>query len=278
MAEEITAEYELGQLVEAPPLNAIPWVTVACKTDLGRVRENNEDKFEYYIPAEDHVLALRGQIFLVCDGMGGHAAGQIASELACKTFIDVYLNHPATEPETALKAGVVAAHRYVSDVGRLVPARKGMGTTLSGLILLQDRYYVVQVGDSRVYRLRDGVLSQLTEDHTWVDEMIRMGRLTPKEAETHPYKHVLTRAIGGDMPVEPDIFSGSLQEDDVFLLCSDGLINHVSDESLQTHLANNAPSEACWKLVGAALQDGGSDNCTVMVIRVYKIEHRDPVA
>jgi protein phosphatase len=274
MAEEITAEYEVGQLVEAPPLKAIAWVTVGCKTDLGRVRENNEDKFEYYIPAEPHVLALRGEVFLVCDGMGGHAAGQIASELACKTFIDVYLNHPAAETEIALKAGVVAAHRYVSDVGQLVPARKGMGTTLSGLVLLQDRYYVAQVGDSRVYLLREGVLTQLTEDHTWVDEMIRMGRLSPAEAENHPYKHVLTRAIGGEGPVEPDIFTGELRENDVFLLCSDGLINHVSDEGIKTQLAANAPSEACWKLVGAALQDGGSDNCTVMIVRVDEIERR----
>ena len=244
MPEEITAEYESGQLVEVPPLSKIPWVTVACKTDLGRVRENNEDKYEYFIPEDTNTIASRGSVFMVCDGMGGHAAGQIASELACKTFIDVYLNHPATEVEQALRAGVIAAHRYVSDA---------------------------QVGDSRIYLLRDGVVTQLTHDHTWVDEMIRMGKLTPEEAENHPYKHVLTRAIGGEGPVEPDILVEKVEEGDVFLLCSDGLTNHVTDEQIRFFLGEHGPSEACWKLVGAALQGGGSDNCTVMIVRVDEI-------
>lgn len=272
MPEEITAEYESGQLVEVPPLTKIPWVTVACKTDLGRVRENNEDKYEYYIPEDKSTLASRGSVFMVCDGMGGHAAGQIASELACKTFIDVYLNHPAVEIEQALKAGVIAAHRYVSDVGQAVAARKGMGTTLSGLVLRQGMYYVAQVGDSRIYRLRQGVLIQLTHDHTWVDEMMRMGKLTMEEAENHPYKHVLTRAIGGEGPVEPDILADQLEEGDIFLLCSDGLTNHVTDEQMTLILGDHGPSEACWRLVGAALQGGGSDNCTVMIVRVDEIE------
>lgn len=272
MPEEITAEYESGQLVELPPLTHIPWVTVACKTDLGRVRENNEDKYEYYVPEDSNTIASRGSVFMVCDGMGGHAAGQIASELACKTFIDVYLNHPASEVEQALRAGVVAAHRYVSDVGQAVAARKGMGTTLSGLVIRQGAYYVAQVGDSRIYRLREGTLTQLTHDHTWVDEMIRMGKLTPEEAENHPYKHVLTRAIGGEGPVEPDIAVEPVFEGDVFLLCSDGLTNHVTDDQIRLFLGEHGPSEACWKLVGAALQGGGSDNCTVMVVRVDEIE------
>ena len=271
MPEEITAEYESGQLVEVPPLSKIPWVTVACKTDLGRVRENNEDKYEYFIPEDTNTIASRGSVFMVCDGMGGHAAGQIASELACKTFIDVYLNHPATEVEQALRAGVIAAHRYVSDVGQAVAARKGMGTTLSGLVIRQDTYYIAQVGDSRIYLLRDGVVTQLTHDHTWVDEMIRMGKLTPEEAENHPYKHVLTRAIGGEGPVEPDILVEKVEEGDVFLLCSDGLTNHVTDEQIRFFLGEHGPSEACWKLVGAALQGGGSDNCTVMIVRVDEI-------
>lgn len=274
MPEEITAEYESGQLVDAPPLEIVPWVTVACKSDLGRVRENNEDKFEYYIPEDETALASRGSIFMVCDGMGGHAAGQIASELACKTFIDVYLNHPAAEIEQALKAGVIAAHRYVSDVGQAVPSRKGMGTTLSGLVLRQGSYYVAHVGDSRIYRLRGGELSQITLDHTWVDEMIRLGKLTHEEAENHPYKHVLTRAIGGEGPVEPDVFGEALQEGDVFLLCSDGLTNHVTDDQIRSFLGEYGPSEACWRLVGAALQGGGSDNCTVMVVRVDELQDK----
>lgn len=151
--DEITAEYSTEQLAPAAALRVRPHVTVAAKTDLGRVRENNEDKFEFFIPEEDSLLASRGEVFLVCDGMGGHAAGQIASELACKTFIDVYLHHPASEPAQAMAAAVAAANRFVNDVGRAVPARKGMGTTLSALILVQDAAYTVQVGDSRIYRM-----------------------------------------------------------------------------------------------------------------------------
>jgi PPM family protein phosphatase len=270
--DEITAEYATDQIAATAQLYARPWVTVACKTDLGRVRENNEDKFEYFLPEDDATLATRGQIFLVCDGMGGHAAGQIASEISAKTFIDVYLHHPATEPDAAMRAAVVAANRFVCDIGRAVPSRKGMGTTLSGLILIQDQAYCVQVGDSRIYRLRAGELAQLTHDHTWVEEALRRGMITADEGENHPYRHVLTRAIGTEGEVLPDVDREAVSEGDVYLLCSDGLINHVDDVAIAETLAGSTPSEAAWRLVGQALQGGGSDNCTVMVVRVDRVE------
>src|ERR1700712_5173908 len=115
--EEITAEYAVAELAPSEHLRSTVAVTVACKTDLGRVRENNEDKYEFFLPEDERTLATRGQIFLVCDGMGGHAAGQIASELATKTFIDVYLRHPSSDPTVAMEAGVIAANRFVLDVG-----------------------------------------------------------------------------------------------------------------------------------------------------------------
>jgi PPM family protein phosphatase len=270
--DEITAEYEVAAISSPTELRVKPRVTVACKTDLGRVRENNEDKFEYYVPEDDSTLATRGQIFIVCDGMGGHAAGQIASELTAKTFIDVYLNHPSGDPSIAMEAGVVAANRYVADVGRAVPARRGMGTTLSVLILLQERAYTIQVGDSRIYRLRQGELLQLTHDHTWVDEAIRNGVLRPDEAENHPYKHVLTRAIGTEGDVRADIEMHDVSVGDTFLLCSDGLINHVTDDEIGITMRNSTPAEATWKLVGQALLGGGSDNCTVMIVRVDDLQ------
>ena len=266
--EETTAEYSTEQLVPSQALRVKALVTLAAKTDLGRVRENNEDKFEFYQPEDEARLASRGQVFLVCDGMGGHAAGQIASELSAKTFIDVYYSHPASDPEAAMTAAVVAANRFVTDVGRSVPSRQGMGTTLSGLVLLQEKAYTVQVGDSRIYRLRNGELLMLTHDHTWVDEAIRAGMITASEAENHPYKHVLTRAIGGEPDVKPDISSDEIQVGDVYLLCSDGLVNHVSDDTIGEVLRTKVPSEAAWNLVGQALQGGGSDNTTVLIVRV----------
>ncbi len=266
--DEITAEYTTEQLVPSVELRFVPKVTVAAKTDLGRVRENNEDKYEFFQSEDEATLASRGQVFLVCDGMGGHAAGQIASELACKTFIDVYLHHPSTDPAVAMISGVQAANRFVLDVGRAVPSRKGMGTTLSGLVLIQDQAFVVQIGDSRIYRLRNGELLMLTHDHTWVDEAIRAGMIRPEEAETHPYKHVLTRAIGTEGDVRPDVELFDLKAGDVFMLCSDGLVNHVPDDAIGEVLRAKAPSEAAWTLVGQALLGGGSDNTTVMIVRV----------
>jgi serine/threonine protein phosphatase PrpC len=270
--EETTAEYEIGQLLAPTELRVRTAVTVACKTDLGRVRENNEDKFEYYIPEDESTLASRGLVFVVCDGMGGHAAGQIASELACKTFIDVYLHHPATEADVALRSAVVAANRFVADVARAIPARRGMGTTLSALILLQDKAFTVQVGDSRIYRLRSGELVQMTVDHTWVEEMTRNGMMSREEAENHPRKHMLMRAVGVEVDIQPDIELHDLQPGDQYMLCSDGLINHVDDEAIHQLMAGAPPSEAVWKLVGTALTNGGSDNCTVMVVRVDSLE------
>jgi len=270
--DEITAEYSTDQLVEDQPLQFRPHVTVACKTDLGRVRENNEDKFEFYMPEDDRTVAARGSVFLVCDGMGGHAAGQIASEITAKTFIDVYMSHPATEPFARFGAAVTAANRYVNDVGAAIPARRGMGTTLSGLVLIQDSAYTVQVGDSRIYRMRSGELLQLTHDHTWVDEAIRAGIIDEAQAETHPYKHVLTRAIGTEGEVAPDIEKMNLQQGDLFMLCSDGLTNHVTNDQIAEVMEGGIPSEIAWKLVNMALQGGGSDNCTVLVVRVDELE------
>ena len=171
-------------------------------------------------------------------------------------------------------SGVQAANRFVVDVGRAIPSRKGMGTTLSGLILLQDSAYVVQVGDSRVYRLRDGGLSMLTHDHTWVEEAIRAGMLRPEEAETHPYKHVLTRAIGSEGDVRPDVFTHEIKTGDLFLLCSDGLINHVDDASIAEILKSKTPADAAWNLVGQALLGGGSDNTTVLLVRIDDLADR----
>jgi len=270
--DEITAEYAKDQLATAPSLKVRTRTTIAAKTDLGRVRENNEDKFEYYVSEDPAMLATRGHVYVVCDGMGGHEAGQIASELTCKTFIDVYVNHPATDPVVAMAAAVGAANRFVLDNARTFPKRRGMGTTLTAIILLQDQAYTVNVGDSRSYRLRNGELLRLTMDHTVIEEYVKAGMLTPEQAENHPHKHVLTRAIGGDADVRPDIEAHELKAGDTFLLCSDGVMNHVSDETLGELLRTKLPAEAAWAIVGQALFGGGSDNTTVMIVRVDEME------
>ncbi len=274
--EEITAEYATETLVKAPELRVVPKVTVACKTDLGRVRENNEDKFEYYLPEDERELASRGLVFVVCDGMGGHEAGQIASELSCKTFLHEYLNHPSFEPSVALESAVRAANRLVLDIARSIPSRRGMGTTLSALALLQDFAWIAHVGDTRIYRVRDAALELLTVDHTWVEEALRTGLIGPDEVNTHPHRHVLQRAIGTEDSLLVDVFQTDLRQGDLFLLCSDGLMNHVPDERIEEVLTESAPSEACWRLVGDALVGGGSDNTTVIVVRVDSLDLVEP--
>ena len=269
--EETTAEFAVQELAPRVELRVRPSVTVGAKTDLGRVRENNEDKLEFYVPSTDDELASRGMIFVVCDGMGGHEAGQIASELALKTFIDVYRNHPSEDPSEAALSAVNAANRYVLDVARAVPARQGMGCTLSAVMIVQDRAIIAQVGDSRVYRLRNGELVQITTDHTWVEETVASEMMSREEAEKSPYRHVLTRAIGTEQDVKVDVFDEIVEPGDVYLLCSDGLTNHVGNETIAEQLLKG-PSEAVWDLVDLALAGGGSDNTTVVVVRVDALE------
>lgn len=273
--QEITAEYAVQELAAPPELRIRPKVTVGCKTDLGRVRENNEDKFEYYLPESPTALAAKGLVFVVCDGMGGHEAGQIASELACKTFLFEYLNHPSSDPALALDAAVRSANRLVLDCARAIPSRRGMGTTLSALAIIQDSAWIAHVGDSRIYRLLDGSLQQLSKDHTWVEEVVANGTFSREDAEQHKYRHVLTRAIGTEDVVIVDVERFHVQEGDVYLLCSDGVMNHVSDARIEEVLAGATPSEACWQLVSDALVGGGSDNTTVMVVRVDALEDVD---
>lgn len=270
--DEITAEYLVPELEAEIELRVIPRVTVAGKTDLGRVRENNEDKYEFFITEDRDRLARRGLVFVVCDGMGGHEAGQIASELACKTFLEVYLNHPGSQPEPALRDAVKAANRYVHDVSLTVPGRRGMGTTLSALCLIQDRAHIAQVGDSRVYRLRSGVVALLTRDHTWVNEVVTSGMMSKEDAEVHPYRHMLTRAIGTEQVVVAELFDYELEVGDTYMICSDGLTNHLDKTDIESILTANAPADAAWELVNRALAEGGSDNCTVIVVRVDSLD------
>lgn len=270
--DEITAEFAAGALLGQEELRTVPRLTVGAKTDIGRVRENNEDKFEFFVPEEEPVVATKGATFLVCDGMGGHEAGQIASELAAKTFLETYYTYPSADPEAALRSAVASANRLVLDVARAIPSRRGMGCTLSALVVRQDVGFVAQVGDSRVYRLRRGVLELLTVDHTWVEQMVLHGALTREQAEAHPNRHTLLRAIGTETDAEPDLYTFLLEPQDVYLVCSDGLTNHVPDAEIGALLGGNGPSEAARALVSAALAGGGSDNATCVVVRLDSLD------
>lgn len=275
--QEITAplEAEMLQAGWAAKSGARPRcyasVLFGAKTDLGRVRENNEDKFDYLEPDDPAVLATKGRVFAVADGMGGHSAGQIAAELSLNMFIKYHFANSSTDIESSLKAAVVEANRFVVDVAANVPGRKGMGATLTAAVIRDDDLFVVQVGDSRCYLLRGGELQQITEDHSWVAEQVRSGALTLEQAEQSPFRNVITRSMGGAPEVEADLTAIGIQPGDRYLLCSDGLSGMVPDSEIAQLLAQGSPSVAAWNLVERANQYGGKDNITAFVLHVAEI-------
>jgi serine/threonine protein phosphatase PrpC len=233
---------------------------------VGRVRRGNEDAFL--------VDAPRGLV-LVADGMGGHAAGEVASALARET-VGTLLARALDEgvPEEELPAvmheSIRAAHAEILAYAARHPDARGLGTTLTaGILLPQGRLHLVHVGDSRAYRLRDGVLAQLTRDHTWVQREVDAGRLTPAAARRHPLAHIITRALGVDSAARPDLLREALLPGDVLLLCTDGLTGMVEDGELARVLASGLPiPERVEALIHAANHHGGDDNVTAVVVEV----------
>lgn len=235
---------------------------VAALTDVGRVRSANEDAFG--------VCAEAG-FFLVCDGMGGAAAGEIASQTAVSAVTEA-LCKPETfnDPRRALQAGIAEANQRVFSRAEREPALHGMGTTLVSLLAREGSVWIAHVGDSRCYRFRAGALERMTQDHSLVDEQVRLGQMTPAEAEISPLRNVITRAIGTRQTVSPDIDQVVTERGDLFLLCSDGLTKEVPEPHLAELLGQN-PSDLqalCRRLIEEANKAGGSDNITAIVVRV----------
>lgn len=236
-------------------------------TDTGRVRKGNEDAY----------LAVDG-LFAVADGMGGHQAGEVASHVALETLQSSF----ASGGTDALVTAVERANRDVVQRSVADPDLAGMGTTLVAIALVdaagRDVIGVVNVGDSRCYLLSDGVLSQITEDHSLVATMVRQGRLSESEAATHPQRNILTRALGIDDAVLVDSWEVLPVVGDRYLVCSDGLFNEVDDARIAATLRRLAdPQEACRELVRLANEGGGRDNITCVVVDVVDDEGRDPM-
>jgi protein phosphatase len=232
----------------------------AAITDRGRKRPSNEDAFGYSV--EDGV-------YVVCDGMGGAAAGEIASSIAVDEFLRILCSR---EPESALPAlaqeAVAAANDAIFSRSQRNPKLSGMGTTLVALLVEETRVWVLNVGDSRCYRLRAARLEQLSLDHSLVEEQVRIGRMSRTEALRSPLRNVITRALGTQNHVTPDLFQFEAEPGDVFLLCSDGLSRELSDKQIESHLATNLLlADRCSRLVEAAKKAGGHDNITAILIQ-----------
>ena len=243
-------------------------VKMGAKTDLGRVRDNNEDKWDFFEPEDPAVLAGKGSVYAVADGMGGHSAGQIACELALKTLLSVYYADPTPDKDASLRRAVAEANGLIYDTAQAIPDRQGMGTTLTAAVLCEDTLMIAQVGDSRAYLLRGGTISQITDDHSWVAEQVRLGAMTLAEAQVSPFRNIITRSVGTAATVEPDIFTQPLQAGDSIVLCSDGLTGHLDPEEIQMLVQDHSPSAAAMLLVEAANERGGRDNITALILSI----------
>ena len=239
--------------------------SAAAATDRGRKRQSNEDAFAY---------SVEHGVYLVCDGMGGAAAGEVASSLAVDETFKHLTRRIASGVETGdlgqlAEEAIVIANDAIYQRAERNDNLSGMGTTLVGLIVDERRVVVFNVGDSRCYLLRNAHIQQLTMDHSLVEEQVRLGRMTPSEALRSPLKNVITRALGTQTRVTPDVFEREAQPGDLFLLCSDGLTRELSDSKIESLLCcDRTLAVLCTNLVEAAVHAGGNDNITCLLVRV----------
>lgn len=232
---------------------------ICHRTHQGLVRSSNQDS-----------LLVDERIYGVADGMGGHKGGETASRVAVQVLKNA-LRGKSPEPR-ALEVGMEAANRRIFDMARHDSALSGMGTTVTLLWESDTDVQICHVGDSRAYLLRDGELTQVTQDHSVVAELLRNGVITADMARTHPYRNVITRAVGVDPMVTADIFSHDLKLNDVWLVCSDGLYNMVPDTAIAEILKEARDDEsAAEELLQLALENGGTDNITFVIGRVTEV-------
>ena len=234
----------------------------AAVTDRGRKRTSNEDSFG---------LSVEQGVYIVCDGMGGAAAGEIASSLAVDEMmreLPARIADDDADVAAAIEASVSAANEAIFSRSTRNPRLSGMGTTLVGLVARENHAWVVNIGDSRCYRLRNRRMEQLTEDHSLVEEQVKAGRMTESEALRSPFRNVITRALGTQPNVTPDIREIEADAGDLFMLCSDGLTRELSDELIESLLCLDlALEDLCGRLVHAAKKAGGHDNITCLLVR-----------
>ena len=234
-------------------------ITVGALTDKGQVRELNQDSIgtPERMEIADELLAQRGELLAVADGMGGHAAGEVASQEAIDSLYTEYYGNPSSDLPRSLRRAVEKANARIHAQASSDEVMHGMGTTLVAAVIRGDRLIVANVGDSRAYIFREGVLRQISRDHSWVAETLAAGLITEEQAKTHSYRNLITRALGQRPEVEVDLFQERLRAGDVLLLCSDGLTNEVDDVRIAQVLSQGSPVEAVRSLVILAKRGGG---------------------
>ena len=235
----------------------------AARTDAGKTRDHNEDSYGVEIGGE---RAAAGALFVVCDGIGGYASGEVASDLAVKTIIARFYAANGRDPEEALGAAVAEANRTVFQQGG-----GKMGTTTVAALLRDDALIVANVGDCRAYLVRNERPRQITRDHSFVAEQVAAGVLTEEQARESSYRHIITRAIGHRPEIEIDLFREPLLQDDIVVLCSDGLHGQVEPDEIALAVTKVPLDDACRALIKLANDRGGPDNITVVAVQVTKL-------
>jgi PPM family protein phosphatase len=254
--------------------NPIPLCAGAC-TDTGRARELNEDYLAYLVPGASSREAAYGALFLVCDGVGGGVSGEVASNMAGGRIMREYYDAPQElSPSVRLAQAIERANTQVYTENREQPEGRRMTTTVVAALIMGAKLHLAHTGDSRAYVITRGQIVLVTRDHSWVAELVRSGDLTEAEAEAHPWRNRITRALGMHESIDIEQRVLDLLEGDRLLLCSDGLTRHVAEEEILEVVANCEPGEASRRLIDLANERGGQDNISVVIARLNGPETR----
>ena len=247
-------------------------LAAAALTDVGRRRERNQDYTTHQVPTDEQLLSDKGALFVVCDGMGGYAAGEVASEIAATTIQDIYYKSDDANTISRIAEAIKAANQAVFTYAREHPETAGMGTTAVVVVIQDGRAYYVNVGDSRGYLLRDGHMRQVTQDHSWVAEQVRAGVLTDEQAQNHPHRNVITRSVGTQPTINADLFIEPLRDGDRVLLCCDGLHGYVAEADIEREALSATDLDlGVQRLIDLANENGGPDNITAVLVNMLEV-------
>jgi len=250
-------------------INASNMSVHAC-TDKGMVRPHNEDFHGYFIPTDENIKNKWGSLFIVSDGVGGNSAGEVASAEAVNVLLqEYYFGAHAEKAQDRLKDAMEVVTLHIYDLAKSNPSCGNMMCTLTAILIKNDRFYMAHIGDSKAFLLRSNKFVQLTKDHSLVGKLVRLGLVSKEAARTHPNKHVILRALGGNPIQQVDYNSGHVMEGDIFCLITDGILEHLTDEELKSFLMKaEETGEGLDSLIEEANNRGGFDNMTILTVKI----------
>lgn len=254
--------------------NLEPPLMVQSYTDIGKVRANNEDYRGHFIPKDKVIYDKLGSLFVISDGVGGNLGGEVASAEAVNVLLqEYYFGAYSQRGSERLKSSFQYTARHIYDLAtRSYRAIQNMKCTLTALLIKQDKYFISHVGDSKIFLLRSGKIVQLTKDHSLVGKLVRLGLVNQENAREHPNRHILLKALGDQPILAADFYSGKILPNDVFCLVTDGILEHLTAEELNTYLIKDISWKGLKKLCEEINNRGGYDNMTIMTVKVNNLK------